>query len=282
MYGREAFPALDVVERLRTDHEPLEELVEPLGEGTAAVEQVVDAVERHSGRDAGVGGFEAGLELRVVRRERHHRHEVPARRASGDADEVGVDPQLVGVLTDPRQCPFAVDELLRELRPRCKPVIDREAHPALRGHVVEQRDALLILVTDDPATAVDLHDRRPLRAGRAHRSGPDQWVLRFVDVERVPPSRRIEIRNVATHPNLSGAREHGHNGTEVHRRWLGRQGVGVEVRGQRGLELLSHATTLLNETRQAGDGDRLDGQRCAPLGSAVRATPDGECPRRTT
>ena len=49
---------------------------------------------------------------------------------------------------------------------RAEPVVGVEADPPVRGQVAEQRDALLALVADDPAAAVDLQDRRPPLAGR--------------------------------------------------------------------------------------------------------------------
>ena len=60
--------------------------------------------------------------------------------------------------------------MVGELRPRAQPVVGVDADPPVHREVVQQRDALLALVADDPAAAVDLQDAGPqvarLRVGR--------------------------------------------------------------------------------------------------------------------
>ena len=50
-----------------------------------------------------------------------------------------------------------------------QPVVGVEADPAVGGQVLLERDPLLALVPDDPAAAVDLHDRRA--SGSTRRAG---------------------------------------------------------------------------------------------------------------
>ena len=93
-----------------------------------------------------------------------------AGRAAGDDHEVGVDAVLVGVAPDPGQGRLEVDQVVGEGRAGAEPVVDVEAHPAVRRQVAQQRDALLALVADDPGPAVDLQDgRAPLALGRGGR-----------------------------------------------------------------------------------------------------------------
>ena len=81
--------------------------------------------------------------------------------AAGDAEEVGVAAVLVGVLTPPGDRPLAVDEVLGIPDLGRQPVVGVDPDPAVGGEVVEERDALLALVADDPAAAVDLQDAGP-------------------------------------------------------------------------------------------------------------------------
>src|SRR5262249_23126039 len=49
---------------------------------------------------------------------------------------------------------------------RAEAVVRAHAHPAARGEVAHERDALLVLAAEDPGAAVDLEERRtPARAG---------------------------------------------------------------------------------------------------------------------
>ena len=172
---RRLLVALRLLGDERLHHHRLEEPPVDLGVGAegAVRGEVVDPVERHGGRDRRVGVLEAGLEARVADRGAHERGEVAAGGAAGDADEVGVDAVLVGVLADPRDGPLAVDEVVGERRRRAEAVVDVEADPALGGHVGEQRDALLALVADHPPAAVDLHERGALGAAGGHRGRRD-------------------------------------------------------------------------------------------------------------
>ena len=104
-----------------------------------------------------------------------------------------------------------------------EPVVDVEPDPALGGQVVEQRDALLALVADHPAAAVDLQERRAPGAARRDRRG------RHGDVEaQVPCRRRGRTRCSATRADALAAaqeeREH-----DVAAREARRVGLGLEV-----------------------------------------------------
>ena len=137
---------------------------------------VEDAVERDHRPHRRVDVLEAGLELRVVRGEPHHRGEVAAGRAAGDDDVVGVAAVLGDVLADPRERALAVDEVVGPRRLGREAVVDRDADPAARREVVHERQALLVLVADHPAAAVDLEQHRRARrdvagAGRCRGGG---------------------------------------------------------------------------------------------------------------
>ena len=60
-----------------------------------------------------------------------------------------------------------------------QPVVDVEADPPVGRHVVEQRQALLSLVADDPSATVDLHQRGTSLTGqRGHTGSEDVEVQR--------------------------------------------------------------------------------------------------------
>ena len=79
-----------------------------------------------------------------------------AGRPARDDDEVGIAAVLRDVAADPRQCAFAVDQVVGPGRTRREAIVDRDADPASRREVVHQRQPLLILAADDPRAAVNL------------------------------------------------------------------------------------------------------------------------------
>ena len=84
-----------------------------------------------------------------------------ARGAAGDRDERRIDSVLVRVVADPCDRALDVDRVVGPGRVGTEPVVHVEPDPAVRGQVVEQRDALLLACPRDPAAAVNLDDRRP-------------------------------------------------------------------------------------------------------------------------
>ena len=88
---------------------------------------------------------------------------MPARRTARQADTPGIDAKLVCVLADPGDRALHVDHVVWEGRPRAQAVVDVESNPAVGGHVVEQRDALLEPATGNPAATMDLDHRRARR-----------------------------------------------------------------------------------------------------------------------
>ena len=171
-------------------HDPLAEQRHRPIAGAATLEEVdevVDAVEGDARGDGGVGRLELGLVPGLVRGERHHRGEVAAGGAAGDADQVRVAAVLGDVLAHPGERALAVDQVLGPRRLRAQAVVDRDAHPTLGGEVQHEREALLALVADDPGAAVDLEQHR--REPRL----PCGGVARPVDVEHVPLAVRAVL-----------------------------------------------------------------------------------------
>ena len=95
--------------------------------------------------------------------------EVAAGRAAGDRDVRRVAAVVGDVLLDPRDRLLDVDDVGGERVARGEAVVDRDAHPALGGQVVHQREALLVLVADRPGAAVDLQQHRRAAVGHARR-----------------------------------------------------------------------------------------------------------------
>ena len=102
---------------------------------------------------------------------------------------------LVGVLADPAQRALHVDDVRGERGLRREAVVDREADPAAAREVSHQRAALLALVADHPAAAVDLHEDRTAGAG----------LLGQHDVEQVAPAlvarQRLAVGHVQDPPH---------------------------------------------------------------------------------
>ena len=104
---------------------------------------------------------------------------MPAGRAAGDDDEVGIAPVLGDVLLHPGDRPLDVDDLVGPGAARGEAVVERDAHPAALGEVPHERGALLLLAARHPRPAVHLDEHR--RAGVVGEVGPAP------DVEVVPP-----------------------------------------------------------------------------------------------
>ena len=218
--------------------------------------EVVDAVVRHRDGDAGVGVLEAGLVRRVVGRDRGQRREVAAGGAAGDREVVGVAAVLRDVLADPRDRALHVDDLGGERVARGEPVVDRHADPALGGEVLHQRDALLVLVADRPAAAVDLeqHRGRPV-AGAGGRP---------VDVEQAALAVLGGVGDVLLDHHVGVAHPERVDQPAPRRRQVGRGGQGVELLevvgadalDERVLGVLLHPAGLVEQEGLAGEVER--------------------------
>src|SRR5665213_1062613 len=151
-------PGLVVVAAL--ENTTLEKGHEPLVVVTRAPTggHVVDAVEGDAGVDGGGGVLETGLKGRVAGRESDHGTEMSTGGSSADGDEAGIAAVVGDVLADPAQGALAVDQMIGPRGPRTESVIDGDGHPAPAGQLVEEREPLLPLVTDDPRPAVDVDE----------------------------------------------------------------------------------------------------------------------------
>ena len=183
-----------VVER-RLEHHLLEQ---PVAKVRVDLErrEVVNAVEGNCRHDRCVGVLEAGLERPVVRGERGQRAEVPAGRATRDRDSGRVDAELVGVFAHPGDRALHVDYVLGQGRARAQPIVDVEADPPVRGHVVEEGDALLGARSEDPPAPVHLDHGGPAVAVR-------HPVARPVDVQADSPLLLAVEKNAALDPHVS-------------------------------------------------------------------------------
>ena len=217
--------------------------------------EVVDAVERHGGLHAGVGTLEAGLVLRVVRGQRGQGGQVAAGRAAGDHDVRRVAAVLLDVLLDPGDRLLHVDDLGRERVAGREPVVDRDADPAARGHPLHERDALLVLGAERPATAVHLEQ---------HRGADDLAVHRAVDVEEAALAG-VAVAEVRVDAD-------GRVAAAERVEELAPRGGQVD----RGRPLAGPVDVLLAEAVD----QRLLGERPAPGGSAARGGRDRRRSRR--
>jgi hypothetical protein len=120
-----------------------------------------------------VSVFETGLEGRIVRGERGHRREMPARRPAGDRDEVGIAAVVGDVVADPRERPLHVDEVRRKSAARALAVVDRDTDPAEFDHLAHQRVRLPAFAVHGPRPAGDLKQHRRAAAGRQVVTPPD-------------------------------------------------------------------------------------------------------------
>src|SRR6202030_813161 len=131
-------------------------------------------------------------------------------------DESGVTAILGDVVAHPRHGPLAVHDVVGPRGPGAEAVVDRDSHPAPPGELVQEGQALLALVTDDPRAPMDVDED-----GRARRwidAAPDdveamgaQTVTHVVDVahglHRAGGSRqRVEEPGPAPHgvPTVEG------------------------------------------------------------------------------
>ena len=83
--------------------------------------------------------------------------------------------------------------MIGKVRPGAPPVVGGDADPPPGGQVIHQRQRLLSLVPDDPATAVDLEQHRRLADAGA----------RGVDVELMPSAGAGGVLDAARHPHLA-------------------------------------------------------------------------------
>src|SRR4029450_9812944 len=95
----------------------------------------------------------------LIRGERDQGGEVAAGRAAGHHDEIWIDAVGGSLLTDPAQGVLEVDEWIGKRRARAEPVVRAHADPALRGEMLHEGQALLVLAAHHPAAAVDLEQR---------------------------------------------------------------------------------------------------------------------------
>ncbi len=184
-----------------------------------------------------------------------------AGRAAGDGDVVGVAAVRRDVLADPVDRLLHVDGLGRPRVSRREPVVDRHADPALGGQVLHQRDALLLLLAEDPRAAVHLQQHR----------GVLDRLLGQVDVEVVAPAGLAE-RDVPLDPDRD--RRPAEGPERVHERpprrphlGRGRQRVellavvGAERLGQRGLGGQPVAPGQVDQVAEPGGGGAGDRER---------------------
>ena len=181
--------------------------------------EVVDAVVRHRGLDGGVGVLETGLVGRVVGGERGQSSQVATSRTSGDRDVVGVPAVGGDVLPDPGDRLLDVDDVRREGVTRREPVVDRDADPAPGGHVLHQRDALLVLGADRPATSVHLQQDRCTR---------EIGLVRQVEVEQ-PATAGVAVAEVLLHAYADLAHPERVDQLAPRRGQVVRAGCGVEL-----------------------------------------------------
>ena len=184
--GRGTLVERRVVGERRLDDEPLDEAHLAGRVQAQAVGEVVRSIERYARPDR----CRLPRALRViviVGGEGGQRGEVPASRAAGDGDEVGITAVLRDVVADPSQRRSDVDQLVG---PRCVPadaVVDADAHPSTGGHVGHQRPRLEAAIAGDPSATMDLHQHRavPLLSDR-----PVQVELELHDQQRCNTRRR--------------------------------------------------------------------------------------------
>ena len=185
-----------------------------------AAGEVVDPVvgDRHLHR--GVDVLEAGLPLLAVGRERGQCAQVPTGGAAGDGDVVGVAAVCLDVLLDPGDRLLHVDDVGGEGVLGGEAVVDGHADPALGGQVLHQRDALLVLVADGPAAAVDLQQ---------HRGALRRRVGRHVDVEEPASSGPVVVGDVLVDRHAGLAHAEGVDQLAPRHRQLRGRGCGVEL-----------------------------------------------------
>src|SRR5262245_21483034 len=87
-----------------------------------------------------------------------------AGRTAGNHEKIGVGAVLRPMSENPFDGVLEVDEMLGERGVRAEAIIGAAAHPAARGEMLHERQALLVLAADHPRASVNLQQgRAPLR-----------------------------------------------------------------------------------------------------------------------
>ncbi len=120
----------------------------------------VVAVKADRGADRRVRILKARLKHRIVRRERGHRRQVRARRASGHDQPRGVQTVLGRMLAHPRDHPLGIDQRGREAARPVEPVVRADAHPAPAGEAEEQGPRFAALTAHPEVPAVKMNEHR--------------------------------------------------------------------------------------------------------------------------
>ena len=125
-----------------------------------AIEKIIDAVEGHGRLHAGIHILEFRLPLGAIGSQRGQRAQVPAGRTAGDGNKIRIAAVFRDILPDPGNGFFHIDDVSGKCGLRAETVIDGHAQPAPLGHMVHERQRLLLFLANHPGAPMHLQQHR--------------------------------------------------------------------------------------------------------------------------